>query len=289
MTSEILPIFFTIVFDGIVMGGIYGLMALGLALVLGVMYIWNFAHGQFLLLSGYIVLWLFTTSGGLNPFFTSPVPILALMAIGLFTYRFLINPFTKFGIRQYIVTSVYVCLGLGIVLESFMLLTWGTRYRGIPFSIEPASIMGFSTMRIIGLIVALSVLIFLHIALTKTYFGKALRAIIQDREAAASLGINVDGISLLTFGISAALAGAAGLIFSIIYYVNPVIGMSLTFKSFVIVMLGGLGTVMGILVAAFILGLAEALVGYFISTAYIDTISLLVLIFALGLGISKVK
>jgi branched-chain amino acid transport system permease protein len=265
-------------------------MALGLALILGVMHIWNFAHGQFLILSGYIILWMFAMLGeGVNPFVLSPIAIIFIFMIGVIVYRFLLNPLAKYGARQFILASILICLGLAVVLESSTIIMWGTMYRGIPYSITPASIMGFPTMRLIGLIIALILVTLLQIVLSRTYFGKALRAIIQDREAAASLGINVDKISLITFGIGSALAGVAGVIVGITYFLNPVMGMTYTFKALVIVALGGLGTVTGILFAGLLLGIAESFTGYFIGTAYTDTIALLLLVVALGSGLSKVR
>jgi branched-chain amino acid transport system permease protein len=178
---------------GLLVGGLYGLAAVGLSLVFGVTKILNVSHGELLMLGGYAGFWLFTLFG-VDPFLGLPVAILLLVLLGLFLYKAVFGRMTKLGEESKIKNTMLVGFGLGIVFQNVAQRLWTADQRGITtdYSSLAFTLFGvrFPIVRVASFLIALFVLVALHLFLKRTYFGKAIRATVQDWEAAALLGIS---------------------------------------------------------------------------------------------------
>ena len=271
--------------NGILVGALYGLVALGLGLLMGVMKFLNIAHGTFIILGGYISFWLFTL-WGIDPFLSIPLVIIAMFLIGLVLYRLTLSPLLKLpNIGMRIDTSMLVTFGLIWVLDNVMTMLWTpdtrtimTLYTGETFKFSG---MRFSITGLGGLGVAVFVAIALYFILSRTYFGKHIRAATQDAEAASLCGINVHRIYLLSSGIAIALAGVAGVIVISTYSINASGGISWLLIAFVVMILAGEGNINAIIPAGMIFGLLEAGSVLVVGVPYRQAIALLVFIVVL--------
>jgi branched-chain amino acid transport system permease protein len=271
--------------NGILVGALYGLVALGLGLLMGVMKFLNIAHGTFIILGGYISFWLFTL-WGIDPFLSIPLVIIAMFLIGLVLYRLTLSPLLKLpNIGMRIDTSMLVTFGLIWVLDNVMTMLWTpdtrtimTLYTGETFKFSG---MRFSITGLGGLGVAVFVAIALYFILSRTYFGKHIRAATQDAEAASLCGINVHRIYLLSSGIAIALAGVAGVMVISTYSINASGGISWLLIAFVVMILAGEGKINAIIPAGVIFGLLEAGSVLVVGVPYRQAIALLVFIVVL--------
>jgi branched-chain amino acid transport system permease protein len=271
--------------NGILVGALYGLIALGLGLLMGVMKFLNIAHGTFIILGGYFSFWLFNL-WGIDPFLSLPLVILAMFLIGLVLYRLTLSPLLKLpNIGMRIDTSMLVTFGLIWVLDNVMTLLWTpdtrtimTSYTGETFKFSGVR---FSITGLGGLCVAVFVAIALYFILSRTYFGKHIRAATQDAEAASLCGINVHRIYLLSSGIAIALAGVAGVMVISIYSINASGGISWLLIAFVVMILAGEGNINAIIPAGVIFGLLEAGSVLVVGVPYRQAIALLVFIVVL--------
>jgi branched-chain amino acid transport system permease protein len=271
--------------NGILVGALYGLIALGLGLLMGVMKFLNIAHGTFIILGGYISFWLFTL-WGIDPFLSIPLVIMAMFLIGLVLYRLALSPLLKLpNIGMRIDTSMLVTFGLIWVLDNVMTMLWTpdtrtimTFYTGETFKFSG---MRFSLTGLGGLGVAVFVAIALYFILSRTYFGKHIRAATQDAEAASLCGINVHRIYLLSSGIAIALAGVAGVMVISTYSISASGGISWLLIAFVVMILAGEGNINAIIPAGVIFGMLEAGSVLVVSVPYRQAIALLVFIVVL--------
>jgi len=271
--------------NGILVGALYGLVALGLGLLMGVMKFLNIAHGTFIILGGYISFWLFTL-WGIDPFLSIPLVIIAMFSIGLVLYLLALSPLLKLpNIGMRIDTSMLVTFGLIWVLDNVMTMLWTpdtrtimTFYTGETFKFSGTR---FSITGLGGLGVAIFVAIALYFILSRTYFGKHIRAATQDAEAASLCGINVHRIYLLSSGIAIALAGVAGVVIISTYSINASGGISWLLIAFVVMILAGEGNINAIIPAGVIFGLLEAGSVLVVGVPYRQAIALLVFIVAL--------
>jgi branched-chain amino acid transport system permease protein len=271
--------------NGILVGALYGLIALGLGLLMGVMKFLNIAHGTFIILGGYISFWLFTL-WGIDPFLSIPLVIMAMFLIGLVLYRLALSPLLKLpNIGMRIDTSMLVTFGLIWVLDNVMTMLWTpdtrtimTFYTGETFKFSG---MRFSLTGLGGLGVAVFVAIALYFILSRTYFGKHIRAATQDAEAASLCGINVHRIYLFSSGIAIALAGVAGVIVISTYSISASGGISWLLIAFVVMILAGEGNINAIIPAGVIFGLLEAGSVLVVGVPYRQAIALLVFIVVL--------
>jgi branched-chain amino acid transport system permease protein len=276
---------FQTIANGILVGALYGLIALGLGLLMGVMKFLNIAHGTFIILGGYISFWLFTL-WGIDPFLSIPLVIMAMFLIGLVLYRLALSPLLKLpNIGMRIDTSMLVTFGLIWVLDNVMTMLWTpdtrtimTFYTGETFKFSG---MRFSLTRLGGLGVAVFVAIALYFILSRTYFGKHIRAATQDAEAASLCGINVHRIYLFSSGIAIALAGVAGVIVISTYSISASGGISWLLIAFVVMILAGEGNINAIIPAGVIFGLLEAGSVLVVGVPYRQAIALLVFIVVL--------
>ena len=271
--------------NGILVGALYGLVALGLGLLMGVMKFLNIAHGTFIILGGYISFWLFDL-WGIDPFLSIPLVIIAMFLIGLVLYRLALSPLLKLpNIGMRIDTSMLVTFGLIWVLDNAMTMLWTPDTRTImtPYTGETFKFSGarFSITGLGGVGVAVFVAIGLYFILSRTYFGKHIRAATQDAEAASLCGINVHRIYLLSSGIAIALAGVAGVVIISTYSINASGGISWLLIAFVVMILAGEGNINAIIPAGVIFGLLEAGSVLVVGVPYRQAIALLVFIVAL--------
>lgn len=247
---------------GLLLGGIYALVSVGLNLIFGVIRIINFAQGEFLMLGmygaylGYSVL-------ALDPYVTVLIVVPALILLGVVVYWLVMRPLQNEPMMQ-----VFASFGLLLLLQNIVLAITG----GLSFSIntplsQVALSLGpvqFSVSRLIVLVAAALAAAALGLFLARSTVGKAIRAVAQDRRAAQLMGINVQTTYMWTFGIGTGLAGLAGVLLSPIYTLSPHIGGNFVMAAFAVVVLGGLGSVAGAFVGGFIVGLTEAFAGYYI-------------------------
>jgi branched-chain amino acid transport system permease protein len=266
--------------NGILTGGLYALIAVGLTLTFGVMRFINLFHGELLMIGMFITFWLFHLFG-IDPLVSLFAATAALFLLGLLTQRFLINPVLK----QPEMNQVLLTLGISLFLYSSARLLFGARIRQARgFSSEIILDLGNVSVNLhyllsFGVVVVISLL--LYLLLMRSDMGRGIRAMVQDREAAQLVGINVDRLSMLTFGIGAAAAGAAGSLLLPIYFLYPQVGWAFLFKAFIIVVLGGLGSFTGALAGGLILGVVEALSATYFSAGYQNAVGFIIFILVL--------
>ena len=280
-----MEIVFQTIANGILVGALYGLVALGLGLLMGVMKFLNIAHGTFIILGGYVSFWLFNL-WGIDPFLSLPVVIIVMFFIGLALYKLALSPLLKLPtIGMRIDTSMLVTFGLIWVLDNVMTILWTPDTRTIitSYTGETLKVFGtrFSITGLGGLGVAVLVALALYFVLGRTYFGKHIRAATQDAEAASLCGINVHRVYLLSSGIAIALAGVAGVIVVSTYSINASGGISWLLIAFVVMILAGEGNINAIIPAGVLFGLLEAGSVLVVGVSYRQAIALLVFIVVL--------
>ena len=238
------------------MGGVYLLIGIGLTLIFGVIKVINFAHGSFMMIAMYVTLWLFNRFD-INPYLSVLINIPLIFVIGYLVQRFLINPILDAPhLNQLLLT-----LGLLLVIENTMLYFKGADpyTMKIGYSVQSIKAGGIilSIPRLIILSVALLYAGLLHLFLSKTETGRAIRATASDRQAALSVGINVRLMYALAFAIGSTCVGVAGALIMMFFYVHPYVGHTFLILAFVIVILGGLGSFFGAFVAGLLIGVID--------------------------------
>lgn len=269
---------------GILVGALYGLAALGLSLVFGVTKFLNVAHGELLMIGGYATFWIFSL-WGIGPFLSLPLNVLILSLVGLLLYKLLFVRMVKLGEEAKIKNTMLVGFGLSLILQNVAILLWTADDRGITtaYSAEVLKFMGirFPLVRLASFGVAFICLIGLNIFLRKTYTGKAIRATVEDWEAASMMGIDVHKVYLFSFVLGAALAGIAGALVSITFSVNPFMGMHWTLKALVVMVLGGLGSFTGTFIGGIVLGTTESVTSLLIGGNYREVVGLVLFLLVL--------
>ncbi len=274
-----MQLFGQILVNGILLGGLYGLMGLGMGLVWGVLKIVNLAHGALIMMGGYALYFLYTKAG-IDPFLGLPVAMLILFVIGYLLQVLLLNLI----VRSAQLNTLLLTFGLDVVFVYLAQLLFTADFRTInpPYAGKNVSLAGvtvpYAQLGAFGVAVFLAALLYLLLDRTRT--GRAIRATAQNLVAARLYGVNPKRIYAVTFGAGAALAGAAGGLYGIVSQITPYIGVTLTAKSFVIAILGGLDNPLGVVVGGLILGVAEAMAALYLDPTYTDIISfgLLVLV-----------
>ena len=264
---------------GLLLGGIYALVSVGLNLIFGVIRIVNFAQGEFVMLGMYGA-FAAQVSLRLDPYLATVLVGPALFALGAVVYWVILRPLQGQPMMQ-----VFATFGLLMIIENSVLAaTGGTAYSvnsvltGFSLSIGPVQI---GLPRVLVLTAATVVTLALGWYLKTTMHGKAIRAVAQDRNAARLMGVDVERIYMVSFGIGAALAGLAGCLLSPLYTMSPQIGMNFIMPAFAVVVLGGLGSVKGAYVGGLIVGLTEALAGYYLDPALKQAVLFLLFIVVL--------
>jgi branched-chain amino acid transport system permease protein len=271
-----------ILIGGLLLGGIYALGALGLTVCFGVLNVLNITHGEFLMLGAFLGYLTFKFLA-LNPFLSIIILSFLFFLIGCVFEKVLIEPIANRTFHEMLIASTLVTFGLAIAVEDFIAFIWGGAEAGISYNL-PTIVIGtisISSIRLAGLLIIIVFTILFQIFLKRTYVGKAVRGIAQNRRGAMVIGINIKMISTVIFGIGISLAAVSGVIYAIIYTFDPFIGLPLTVKFLAIVVLGGIGSFTGALVGGTILGVTECLVGHFLGLQWSPAVAFLLLILIL--------
>lgn len=268
---------------GILLGGMYALIAIGMTLIMGVMNIINLAHGSLVMVGMYITYVCFTQFG-LDPYLGMFIAMPALFFLGCLIQRYMINRLVEVD-SILPENQVLLTVGIMLVLTEIARLIFKSDYRSVATSYSSKTVflgdMSVSVPMVAGFIIAVILTSLLHLFLTRTDLGRAIRATAQDRDAATYMGINSSKITMITFGIGSALAAAGGALLLPIFYLFPDIGHLFTAKSFIITILGGMGSTMGAAVGGVVLGMAESLGATYISMGYKDAVGLVIFILVL--------
>lgn len=269
-----------VVIVGLLTGGVYALMAAGLTLVFGVMRVINIAHGAFLVFSAYIAYWLFTNYG-LDPFASMVVSIPLLFIIGVVFQRYMLSK-----LRNEPGLVVLITFSMALTLEGVMGALWQSTGRSVrtwytsevwPIPLGELTLR-LPVVRIIGFFAAVLALFLLYLLITRTDMGRAIRATIQNKDAAQLVGVNIARIQALTFGLGLASVAAGGAIFSLIWTFNAGSHEVWIAKLLSVIVLGGMGSLPGAFVAALIMGVAES-VAAVTMTSYISPIVFYLILF----------
>ena len=256
-----------VIFEGLVMGTVYALISMGIALVWGVTNILSFVQGNFLMMSMYITYY-FSMVSGLDPLLLIPTVMVVMFLFGMLVYKLMIHKALQ-GPR---LSQRLITFALGMVITNMVLMTIGGQYKKVPNLIFQGSIdLGFIIVgkeKMIPLIVSLITTAILFLFLNYTRTGKSIRATAQDKEAAGLMGINTDRAFMLAFALSTAIAGAAGCALSYYYYIYPTVGDTFQIFGFIAVCIGGFGSVEGAFFAGILIGLVDLVAGTYLSTAY---------------------
>lgn len=261
-----------ILVSGLLMGLIFALIAVGLTLIWGVMDVLNFAHGEFLMLAMFISFWMFSL-WQVDPLWSLPISVAALFATGLLTYHLII----KKVLNAPGLTALLATFGLSILIKNLAQFFWTPDFRHIQGAILSDKTLSFFNLNLsLAEVVAaggsglITYLIYFLIFKTKT--GRAIRAAALDRDTALLMGINIDRIYALTFGLGGACVGVAGSLMMNFYYVFPSVGSLFTIMAFVTVALGGFGNITGAFLAGVLIGVVEMAGGVFISPVFKYTV-----------------
>ena len=253
--------------SGVLIGLIYALVAIGLTIIFGVMDIVNFAHGEFLMFGMYSAFWMYSLYA-LDPIFTLPLTALFLFAVGVIVYKLVISKITNAPM----VSQIFTTFGLMILFRGIAQFLWKPDYRTIEHSSVSGNFMLGSFQ--IGLpqitagVGAILVTLGIYFFLTKTKAGAALEATAADKDAARLMGINSQTMFALAWGIGAACAGVAGVLLSTFFPIFPEVGANFILIAFVVVNLGGFGSIIGALIAGVLVGLVEVMGGFLLGPQY---------------------
>ena len=267
-----------VILSGLFLGGAYALMAVGLSVTLGVMRIINLAHGLFFTLGSFITYSL-VVQAKVDPFLSVLLTFLIVFCIGMFCERVLVRPIMASEMHVMISTFALAIFG-----QQCIRLGWGVNYLSTPPFIDGSLIIEqiiIDYQRLLAFVFGLAIIGFLAIFLKKTKIGKATRMVEQDPEIASVLGINVNLIHLIVYGLGAAMAAVAGGVLSPLYLIFPAMGWNPLLISFAIVILGGMGSITGTVVGGFLFGLTSLLTSYFISSGMINVVPFLAIIIVL--------
>ncbi len=283
--------------NGILMGSIYGLTALGLTIIFGVLKVINFAHGSLLMVGMYVALWVVSLSG-LHPYLALIVVVPVMYLFGYFLQDVIIKPIFKAekDVREPI-TVIVVTTGIWYILDNLTLLIFGPQYRNLPLNplkgkmLEIGDMM-ISVPKLWGFIAAISTATAVYWYFQKTRMGRAIRATSLDREAASLMGINQYKIYNVAFGIGTASAGIAAVTLVPFYNIFPTVGVLFDIKGFIIVVLGGLGSMGGAILGGIIIGMIESIAPQFMTATWTEAIVyglFLVVLFVKPSGLFGVK
>ena len=270
-------LYLQVLINGILSGGLYACSAIGFSVIWGVMNLINLAHGSMIILGAYIT-YTITTATGLDPFLSVPISGSALFILGFFVQKYVIN----YVIDASVFMTLILTFGLDLVLinTNLLLFTADLRsitpwYAGLGWDIMSIKIP-YTRLGVFLFSLALTLILFLF--MNRTKLGNAIKATSFDKDAAGLVGVDILKIYAITFGIGAGMAGMAGSLISVIYSFSPVTGAAYTMKAFVVVVLGGLGSIPGAVVGGLILGIVENFASVLLDAGYKDAISFVLLV-----------
>ncbi len=250
-----------LIFSGLITGGIYALVALGLNLQYGLMRILNIAHGEFLMLGAYLT-WMVQTSFGISPLLMIPVSFVVLMGLGLVIHWLCFRRLTATSpnIDIFEARGLMVAFGLMFLIQNLVSSIWGGELRGYDYMADPVVMGGaqFAGNKLLVFAMALIFSLGLMVLLRKTLLGKGVRALMQSQVGAQLVGINTRTLHPLMFGIGLGLSGLAGCLLSMAYTISPAMGEPYTVTALIVITLGGFGSMGGALAGGLLLGVIEA-------------------------------
>jgi branched-chain amino acid transport system permease protein len=252
-----------IVIAGLLMGGIYSLIAMGLSLQYGVAKVLNIAHGEFIMI-GALLTWTVYTAFGINPLVSLAICGPVTFILGFLIYRIV---FTRLRTSSpspavFEANAMLAAFGLFFVIENIGLIIWGAGMRGYSYLNVGVNFLGtvFAANRLVALLAALAIGVIFYVIIMRTRLGKAIRAAAEDPVAAGLMGVNINQVLALCFGFGALLAGFAGVLVSMCYPIYATMGLEYTLIAIIVVVLGGLGSIPGSFIGGFILGLIGSIV-----------------------------
>lgn len=254
-----------IVIGGLIMGGIYALIAVGLSLQYGVGRVLNVSHGEFIMFAAFITYSLYVLFG-ISPLLSLAIcgPFLFLVGFGL--HRILFERLRKTSASMDIFegNSLLASFGILFIIQNIAILIWKGQLRGYSYLTSQVNLWGavFPLNRLIALLAAVVICLGFYLFLTYARLGKAIRAAADDPETAGMVGVNINRVLAICFGLGALMAGFAGVLISMTYQITPTMGLQYTIIAMLVVVLGGLGSITGSLIGGFILGLIGSIVTY---------------------------
>jgi len=261
-----LSTFIDVVVAGLIMGGIYALLAIGLNIQWGVTRVLNISHSEFIMLGAFGA-YLLYTNFGINPLIGLVIVSPILFVVGMLLHKVLFRRMLKTteSMETFEVNSLLVAYGLMFIISNSATLVWGARLRAYSYLADTLSLAGslFAANRVVALIFALALCAGIYILLGRTRLGKAVRATAIDMETAQLMGVDVYRVLALAFGLGAMLAGIAGALLSMMFPVSTFMGLPYLVIALIVVVLGGMGNILGSLVGGLILGLVGAVVQHF--------------------------
>lgn len=254
-----------IVITGLILGGLYALIAVGLSLQYGVGRVLNVSHGEFIILAALAAYSLYTLAG-IHPLLGLAIISPALFVIGFVLDRTMFNELRRTSVNEdhFEGRSLLVSFGLLFVVQNLMLIFWGAGLRGYSILNTPVTILGnrYGLNRVMALVVAVTASLVFYLFIRHTRLGKAIRASAERPDMAEALGVNRKRVLAICFGLGAGLAGLAGVLYSMMFDIQASRGIELTVVAIVVVVVGGLGSITGSLIGGFLLGLVIALVNF---------------------------
>jgi branched-chain amino acid transport system permease protein len=269
-----------LIVNGLLLGGIYALISIGLTLIFGVVRVINFAHGEFLMLSMYITYFSYAFLG-MDPYLSLVVGVPLMFFTGMAIDQLIIRPLRDAPAYM----QVFATVGLSIVLLNLALFLFTGDYQSIHMAFAEKTFhlgsLSLSYAKLVIFFSSILVSIGLFLLLQYTNIGKQIRAIAQDRMAAKLMGINLNRTYMLTFAIGTALVAIAGGLILPVYYVFPSVGVYFVLTAFVVVVLGGMGNMVGALLGGFIIGITDSLSGYYIDPSLKEVVSFIIFLIVL--------
>jgi branched-chain amino acid transport system permease protein len=255
-----------IVIGGLLMGGVYALIAMGLSLQYGVARVLNIAHGEFITLGAFSALVLYTTFG-ISPLISLVIAGPVIFVIGFLLHRTLFRSLMKSApsLAAFEGSSLLATFGLLYIIQNIALLVWSSASQAYSYLASPVNLWGaiFAANRLVTLGFAVGIGLAFYIFLIRTRMGKAIRAAAQDPTAAGLMGVNISQVLALCFGLGTLMAGFAGVLFSMCFAIQATMGLQYTIIAIIVVVLGGLGSIPGSFIGGFILGIIGSVVAYF--------------------------
>ncbi len=277
------------VVNGIVLGGLYGAIAIGLSLIFGVMRVINFAHGSFLMIGLFLPYWLWRL-WGFNPYVSILVTAPALFALGYFIQATIIAPLFRRE-RAMVLEPLSVLMltaGVGLIIDNLVFMSFGPDFRGITMDFASRAlwiggVLNINYTRLLAFLSSLGITAALSLFLARSDLGRAIRSTAQNRDAAALCGINVPRIYNITFGLGCAVLGIVGCFMIPFYLVSPSVGLAFGVRSFITVVLGGIGSIPGCILGGLILGVVESVAAQFVTATSASIFSFVIFILVLSL------
>lgn len=279
MTLEVL---FQVLIGGVLLGGVYALVAFGLSLIYGIVRILNFAHGTLLAVSGVVASLIFAAYH-LHPALIALLLAAAAFVFGYVFYVTLLHPLGRRNHFEATVGTVLVTVGALLILSDITAVLAGATQRNIPLDFEAFEIgeIVVSNVQVTILLGIAVLMLAIHLLLTRTWFGRALRAVTEDRVGALICGVNSNRLKALTFAFGSTTVAIAGVLYAMSFPVSPFMGFGLTIKAFTIVVVGGIGNLRGALLAGIFLGMAESMTSLLWKPEWAPALSMILMLLIL--------